>query len=87
MTVKTLQLLGISGWVETPEEELLERAERALEAFAERCARDRDVREFAREEQKPASPPGWEGFKAVSEAYDPQKVLDKWVADFTGAAV
>jgi hypothetical protein len=37
-------------WRETPEEELLERAEHALEAFAERQARDRDVREFDREE-------------------------------------
>jgi hypothetical protein len=37
-------------WRETPEEDILERAERALEAFAERCSRDRDAREFEREE-------------------------------------
>ena len=80
-------LFGQFEWKETPEKELLERAERALEAFAERCARDRDVREFAREEQKPVSPPGWEGFKAMCEAYTPPKGLDKWVNDFTGAAV
>ena len=37
-------------WRETPEKEILERAEHALEAFAERHARDRDAREFDREE-------------------------------------
>ena len=58
-------LFGQFEWKETPEKEILERAERALEAFAERCARDRDVREFLREEQKDSSPPGWEGFKAL----------------------
>ena len=43
----TVNLFG-GEWVETPEEEILERAERALEAFAGRCARDRDVRDEER---------------------------------------
>jgi energy-coupling factor transporter ATP-binding protein EcfA2 len=45
----TVTILG-KEWYETPEEEIRERAEHALEAFAERHARDRDVREFDREE-------------------------------------
>ena len=83
-------LFGQFEWKETPEKEILERAERALEAFAERCARDRDVREFAREqplrfkalcEAEAASPPGWEGFKAMCEAYDPPKEIAKAMSE------
>ena len=38
------------AWEETPVEVLKLRAERALEAFAERVARDRDVRQAYRED-------------------------------------